>query len=126
MAPNGRKDARPSGKSDPPSSSAPQPAELTPSPQWSQGIATSSNHQQGGQAASGLESSPKVSAASEGLSEPQRGAPDGRSATHDTSCTRGEGDCSCGGEGLGRTGGEGGEDQGRRDEKEPGDERGLR
>lgn len=137
VAPNGRKDARTNWKADRPTSSTQktaessgQPAELKSSPRLSQGIPTSLSDQGGARGASGPGSSPQASAASEGTHdggapEPQRGAPEGRNATEDTSCTGGELDCSCGGERSGRTRGEGGEGQ-RKDEEESSVESSLR
>lgn len=136
VAPNGRKDARANRKSELATSSTQktsetsgQPAELKSSPCLSHGISTSFNHKEGALGASGPES-PQASATSEGTHgggapEPQRGAPEGKNATEDTSCTRGEWDYSCGGERPGRTRGEGGEDQ-RKGEEESSDESSLR
>lgn len=139
VAPNGRKDARTNRKSEPPASSVPQktsetpgqPAELKPSSRLSHGISTSLSDREAAQGASGLEPPPKVSAASEegpdgGAPEPQRGAPGSKNAAEDTSCTRGELDCSCRGERPGRTPGEGGEDQRESEEEERSDQSSLR
>lgn len=133
-APNGRKDARANRKAEPPTSSvqkasetSSQPAEPKPSPRLPHGISTSFNEKEGAQGASGLESSPKASAAREetpdgGAPEHQRGAPDGNNATGDTLCMRGESDCSCGGDRPGRTQGEGEEEPRKSEEEESCDE----
>lgn len=129
-APNGRKDARTNRKAEPPTSSVQKasetsgrPAEPKPSPRLPQGISTSFNEKEGAQGASGPESSPKSSAVRDGgAPEPQRGAPDGNNATGDTLCTRGESECSFGGERPGRTQGEGEEEQRKSKEEESCDE----
>lgn len=126
MAPNGRKDARANRKPEPPTSSMMKtsessgpPAELKSSPRLSHGISTSFNGRDGAQGASGLESSPRVSAASE---ETHGG---GENAAEDASGTRGELDCSGRGGRPGRTPAEGGGDQ-RKSEEESRDESSLR
>lgn len=97
------------------SESSGPPAELKSSPRLSHGISTSFNDRDGAQGASGLESSPRVSAASE---ETHDG---GENAAEDASGTRGELDCSCRGGRPGRTPAEGGGDQ-RKSEEESCDE----
>lgn len=136
---NSRKDGRTGKKPDPPPSSVPpktsetsgRPADPKSSPHPSQGISTSVNDKDGARGASAPGSPPKVSAASEETQsgeapDPQRGAPDSKNCTEDTSCLSGEVDYSSRGDRPRRTGGEGGEDQTRGQEEEPSEESSLR
>lgn len=133
---NGGTDARTNRKSDTPTSSVPekasaetpsQPGELKSSPLSSDIKSASSNDTEGTRAASqpGREpkSVPKASAAGEETHkrmapEPTVQSPHINAATEDTSFTKGELDSSSKGEKQGRTGGEGGEEEIKKEQTE--------